>query len=227
MLKHLYMGDMNPEKFADRLKKLNKYLLYFPTKEGQNSTQLAEDELIDIMDNAKKFDWHIIMLSQGRRPDTFKTMEEAEACYKQLYQADQMRKTLTKAQNKGNTGEKKRKRDHNGDGGNADKFKNKCPHCGKCSHKPDDCWSLEKNKNKHPKNSNHNNGSASNQQQQKTFTTEEVNAMIAGLPCFKELKEKGQKRKIDDDDSIKNFMAQLELEDTEHTKASDSDNVSD
>ena len=49
MRKHLYMGDMNPEKFADRLKKLNKYLLYFPTKEGQNSTQLAEDELIDIL----------------------------------------------------------------------------------------------------------------------------------------------------------------------------------
>ena len=115
---------MNPEKFADRLKKLNKYLLYFPTREGQNSTQLAEDELINIMDNAKKVYWHITMLSQGRRPDTFETLEEAEECYKQLYQADQMRKTLTKAQNKGNTGEKKRKRDHNGHGRNADKFKN-------------------------------------------------------------------------------------------------------
>jgi hypothetical protein len=90
MRKHLAMGNSNPEEFGDRLIKLNRYLRYFPKKIDSNSKMLIEwpilpeDELVDILDSAKKPEWHLTMLSQGRRPETFESVAEAIMYYKQL-----------------------------------------------------------------------------------------------------------------------------------------------
>jgi hypothetical protein len=77
MRNNLQMGDKNPETFYDRLKKMNSYLPYFPTKDGQPKYhELPEDELIDILDRSNKIEWHLTMLSQGKQPDNFETPEE-------------------------------------------------------------------------------------------------------------------------------------------------------
>jgi hypothetical protein len=52
--KHLYMGDMSPDKFMDRVLKLNRMLRYFPYDDADLSApaSLEEDEIIDILDSA-------------------------------------------------------------------------------------------------------------------------------------------------------------------------------
>ena len=94
--KNLHMGDMEPDYFYEHLKKINSYLLYFPYKDGMGTFKtLEEDELIDIIDKAKKNKWHITMLSQGKRPDDYPMAEEYMEYLKQLYAADKISKLLS------------------------------------------------------------------------------------------------------------------------------------
>jgi hypothetical protein len=54
----LYMGlNMSIQQFVERLNDLNRYLLYFPE---ENPKQLDQDEIIEILDQAKATDpeWH-------------------------------------------------------------------------------------------------------------------------------------------------------------------------
>jgi hypothetical protein len=48
------------QQFVDRLNDLNKYLLYFPE---EHTFQLKQDEIIEILDQAKPPDWHEAMIS--------------------------------------------------------------------------------------------------------------------------------------------------------------------
>jgi hypothetical protein len=88
------MGDMSPDKFIDRVLKLNRMLQYFPYGDTDLSlpASLEEDELIDILDSAKKLEWHAKMLEMGRAPHSFNDVEEARAFYNNLYSVDQFRK---------------------------------------------------------------------------------------------------------------------------------------
>jgi len=115
---------------------------------------LNKDELVNIMDGSKRFEWYIIMLAQGCCPELFALLDEACSYYKQLYKADKLKREL---QHKG----KKRKHAEDEDNQSQKKKKAKsvqqaqpCKHCGKHSHKSDDCWSLEKNKAKCGKKAN-------------------------------------------------------------------------
>jgi hypothetical protein len=50
------------QRFVERLNDLNRYLLYFP---GENPNQLDQDEIIEILDQAKAMDpdWHELMVN--------------------------------------------------------------------------------------------------------------------------------------------------------------------
>jgi hypothetical protein len=52
-----YVLDKSIQKFVERLNDLNRYLLYFPE---ENPKQLDQDEIIEILDQAKAMDpeWH-------------------------------------------------------------------------------------------------------------------------------------------------------------------------
>ena len=69
----LYMGDQDPAKFIERLNDMNDSLPYFPYLDGrQPANKMPDDELIDMVDSAKKFDWHLTMMEQGKRPTVSK-----------------------------------------------------------------------------------------------------------------------------------------------------------
>jgi hypothetical protein len=52
----LYMGlNTSVQRFVERLNDLNRYLLYFPE---ENLKQLDQDEIIEILDQAKAPKWH-------------------------------------------------------------------------------------------------------------------------------------------------------------------------
>jgi hypothetical protein len=55
-IKGLYMGlNTSIQQFVERLNDLNRYLLYFPE---ENSKQLDQDEIIEILDQSKAPEWH-------------------------------------------------------------------------------------------------------------------------------------------------------------------------
>jgi hypothetical protein len=56
----LYMGlNTSVQQFVERLNDLNLYLLYFP----ENPKQLDQDEIIEILDQAKAPEWHEAMVN--------------------------------------------------------------------------------------------------------------------------------------------------------------------
>lgn len=83
-------GDMDPDKFCDRLEKMNRMLQFFPpvSDDAANQVVFEDDELCDILDSAKKPEWHVIMMSQGMRPHSFDSFAQARVYYKQLWNAE-------------------------------------------------------------------------------------------------------------------------------------------
>jgi hypothetical protein len=61
MRQGLYMGfNSSVQRFVEMLNDLNCYLLYFP---GENLKQLDQDEIIEILDQAKAPEWHEAMVN--------------------------------------------------------------------------------------------------------------------------------------------------------------------
>lgn len=181
MRKNLFIGDMNPDTFCDRLLKLNRMLPFFPPKEDWKAKPkiLDDDELCDILDSAKKPEWHITMMSQGRRPHSFDTFEEAQQYYKQLYNAAEFRKRMMPTQHSEQSGKSSRKRDRaSKPASQTDTPRPKCKHCGKM-HKSDTCWTLSKNKDKRPK--TWKTAPQSRQTSNATYSQAQVNSMLSAM----------------------------------------------
>jgi hypothetical protein len=92
MRQYLYM-DLNTsvQQFVERLNDLNRYLLYFPE---ENSKQLDQDEIIEILDQAKARDpeWHEAMVNQNI--DIFEISYEGSVSYfKRLENLEKIRRT--------------------------------------------------------------------------------------------------------------------------------------
>jgi hypothetical protein len=68
-----------------------------------------------------------------------------------MRKARQVALTSKKSQNSTSNG-KRKNQGGEGSGRSGKKPKTSCKHCGKSGHKSDDCWTLEKNANKQPKN---------------------------------------------------------------------------
>jgi hypothetical protein len=226
----LYIGNQNPKKFIERIKKINEYLPYFPYHNGgEPYAKMAEDELLDILDSAKKIDWHLTMMSQGKRPDTFRDIGQAEEYYMQLHNADLLLKKLKPAS--GSSTQKGKK--------NSDKQKSKkrkgrdgpCEHCGK--HHPgagDKCWSLSKNKRMRP--NGYKPQGRGNDYDQKRFSAKETANMLTKVYASMQKKKnkKSKKRKVtyEDDEVDATFMAHLkdaaeQDPDEGHTSSDDND----
>jgi hypothetical protein len=157
----LSMGSMEPGAFCERLQKMSRYLQYFPSHNPLIApAPFAEDELLNIVGLAVPAEWSITMLTTNQGIETFHTMEEAVVYFKQLYQADQLRKQLvqaTKANESGKPNNKKRAGDFNKKP-EPKKVLAKCPHCNKMgTHKPEECRANPKNSdNRSEKNENTN-----------------------------------------------------------------------
>jgi HD superfamily phosphohydrolase len=79
------------QQFVERLNDLNRYLLYFPE---ENPKQLDQDEIIEILDQAKAMDteWHQAMVNANF--DTFEmTYEESVSYFKRKENFEKIRHT--------------------------------------------------------------------------------------------------------------------------------------
>jgi hypothetical protein len=90
--KDLYMGlNTSVQQFVERLNDLNRYLLYFPEESPKQSHQ---DEIIEILDQAKAMDpeWHEAMVNTTI--DIFEmSHEESVSYFKHLENLEKIRRT--------------------------------------------------------------------------------------------------------------------------------------
>jgi hypothetical protein len=86
----LYMGlNTSVQKFVERLNDLNHYLLYFPE---ENPKQLDQDEIIEILDQAKAPEWHEVTVNENI--DIFDMPCEGSVSYfKRLENLEKIRRT--------------------------------------------------------------------------------------------------------------------------------------
>jgi hypothetical protein len=77
------------QQFVERLNDLNRYLLYFPE---ENPKQLDQDEIIEILDQAKAPEWHEAMVNV--KIDIFEmSYEESVSYFKRLENLEKIRRT--------------------------------------------------------------------------------------------------------------------------------------
>jgi hypothetical protein len=92
MRRGLYMGlNTSAQQFVERLNDLNRCLLYFPE---ETPRQLDQDEIIEILDQAKAVDpeWHEAMVNANM--DTFEmSNEESVSYFKRLENLEKIRRT--------------------------------------------------------------------------------------------------------------------------------------
>ena len=75
--------------FVERLNELNRYLLYFPE---ENPKQLDQDEIIEILDQAKAPEWHAAMVAANI--DIFSmSYEESVSYFKRLENLEKLKQT--------------------------------------------------------------------------------------------------------------------------------------
>jgi hypothetical protein len=86
----LYMGlNTSVQQFVERLNDLNRYLLYFAE---ENPKQLDQDEIIEILDQAKAPEWHEAMVNANI--DIFEmSYEESVSYFKHLENLEKIRHT--------------------------------------------------------------------------------------------------------------------------------------
>lgn len=90
MRRGLYMGsNTSVQQFVERLNDLNRYLLFFPE---ESPKQLDQDEIIEILDQAKAPEWHEAMVAANI--DIFEmSYEESVAYFKRLENLEKIKKT--------------------------------------------------------------------------------------------------------------------------------------
>jgi hypothetical protein len=77
------------QQFVERLNDLNRYLLYFPE---ENPKQLDQDEIIEILDQAKAPEWHEAIVNANI--DIYEiTYEESVSYFKRLENLEKIRHT--------------------------------------------------------------------------------------------------------------------------------------
>ena len=89
MRRGLFLGqNVSVQNFVERLNELNRYLLFFPE---ENPKQLDQDEIIEILDQAKSPEWHAAMVAANI--DIFSmSYEESVAYFKRLENLEKIRR---------------------------------------------------------------------------------------------------------------------------------------
>jgi transposase InsO family protein len=167
MRQNLFLGDLMPSTFVERLKRMNKFLRYFPRADLENDVLIPEEQLITIVHHASHGIMQLQIQRSGKTINEFKTLDALKVFFDQQHECDMLEKRILKGNDeledeegkkKKHKKRKKRKKNEDDDTDNASKedrklaAKPRCNICGKIGHRDDNCWSLEKNANKRPAN---------------------------------------------------------------------------
>lgn len=162
---HVFMMDMSLADFKAELRRQNNFLKYFPVPDDRETCEmLPDDELVEIVDRAKRVEWQRDLLTANIDPyalslgEYYRYLEKLEVKHNidKALREDKKRKA-DRNDGDGKKGQSNNKKKTKKDKKNANKANLKrdkaCVHCDKWHPAPDEqCWSLDKNKNKKPTN---------------------------------------------------------------------------
>ena len=176
---HLYFNTSNFKSFEHRLKQLNKYLSYFPIPPGKTEVEpLPEDQLIEIIDNAKPLEYHQQMLQANFNPFE-KSLEEFGQFIERLEASAKISTVITKSKSTSASDSKKKKRKKRNESDDEEKKLHKCKYCKKMvTHDSKDCWEKPGNKDKKPSWMKKKKTGYTKDKKAPTFTSEQVNFLI-------------------------------------------------
>ena len=201
----LYIGNQNPKNVIEQVKNINEGLKHYPTQDNHYPPRvMPEDDIINCINNAKKLNWHITMMAQGKCPDSFKMLADAQEYYEQLYRANAMQKEMEKPSK--NVGTKSKKRKNAGDKLSE---KKKCRICGRTNHTTEQHKSKEELQQqfKHHKSSNkYHKKESSETKMWNTIMAQVMEQMFtAGANSVKKSKKKHKAK-----EATNSFMASLQ-----------------
>jgi len=195
---HLFMLEMSLADFRAELRRQNNFLRYFPIPDDRESCDMIpDDELVDIVDRAKRVEWQRDLLTANIDPYSltldqyYKYLEKLEVKWNIdiALRDDKKRKENHASTSTHNSNAKKKAKIHkSGTAGTATKKRESaCVHCGKWHVVTDDkCWGLEKNKKFAPKS---NKFVPSKKPQERLFSSLQLEQVMDALRA----KEKGKK----------------------------------
>jgi hypothetical protein len=221
MRQNLFLGELKPSVFIERLKRMNKFLKYFPRADlslGEDKLLIGEEQLITIVHHASHGIMQLQIQRAGRTINEFKTLDDLKVIFEQQYECDMLEKRILKRDDdekehkKAKKATKKKKHKAKNDDDEADKSgkgdrkppaKPTCSKCGKVGHRNENCWTLEKNAKKRPasfqttnsilKKSKHANKSPSSKTKA-FFTEEQVSVMMGQVMASMKEKYGGNKK---------------------------------
>jgi hypothetical protein len=225
MRQNLFLGDMKPSLFIERLKRMNRFLAYFPRANifEDANVMINKEQLITIVHHASHGIMQLQLQQAGKSVTDFDTLDELKVFFNQQHDCDRLKERILQLEEKessddGGNGKKKKKnrkrKSKNGGNDNENNAKeggkkkngsrSKCSHCGKFGHRDEDCWTLAKNEKKRPANFQSTNAmmakKAKKDSTQALFTSEQVSAMMktvmASLKAKYGSNEKRGKRQV-------------------------------
>ena len=146
---HVFMIDMTLSDFRAELHRQNLFLRYFPIPSDRESCEsLPDDELVEIVDRAKRVEWQRDLLTANIDPyalsldEYYRYLEKLEVKYNidQALRDDKKRKQDFEDTSHGKSSQKKKPKHHKKDTpkkGNLKRDK-ACVHCDKWHPSPDD-----------------------------------------------------------------------------------------
>jgi hypothetical protein len=169
MRQNLFLGEMKPSVFIERLKRMNKFLKYFPRADASIQEEkmiLDEQQLIAIVHHASHGIMQLQIQRSGRTINEFETLEDAKIFFDQQHDCDMLEKRILQDDGSSNSEKKKKKHkrgkknkkngddeaDNDNKGDKKPAAKPTCNICGKKGHRDENCWTLEKNAKKRPAN---------------------------------------------------------------------------
>jgi hypothetical protein len=167
MRQNLFLGELKPSVFIERLKRMNKFLTYFPRADidtEEDKLLISEEQLITIVHHASHGIMQLQIQRSGKTINAFKTLDDLKVFFEQQYECDLLEKRILKGDEHGkdhkkgkkNKRAKKQKQNDDDDAEKAAKgdrkpsAKPKCTICGKIGHRDENCWTLDKNAKKRP-----------------------------------------------------------------------------
>ena len=218
MRQNLFLGELKPSVFIERLKRMNKFLKYFPRDDiaiDEDKILIDEEQLITIVHHASHGIMQLQIQRSGKTINAFKTLDELKVFFEQQYDCDMLEKRLLKNDDhnhehkKEKKGKKTKKAKKNNDD-DANKHDRKppakptCNICGKIGHRDENCWTLEKNAKKRPANFQSTNSilkkskyakkTAESSATQAIFTEEQVSVMMGQVMASMKKKYGGTKK---------------------------------
>ena len=160
---HVFMMEMPLADFKAELRRQNQFLRYFPIPRDHTACEpFTDDELVDIVDRAKRVEWQRDLLTANIDPyaltldEYYRYLEKLEVKHQmdQVLRDDRKRKSENESDGKPKSRPNKRSKGDRKKGPSAQKEKfrkDPCVHCQKWHPDPDEkCWTLKENKNSRP-----------------------------------------------------------------------------